>query len=65
MVWTPPSARWSAMGQLSGMALTTYFMPACSAACAGQTCVPMTGISFGTFANTGAISSAFFWSLAL
>ena len=53
------------MGQLSGMAFTTYFIPAWSAACAGQTWVPMRGMSLGMFLNTGAISSAFFWSEAL
>ena len=53
------------MGQLSGMALTTYFIPAWRAAWAGQTWVPITGSSLGTFRNTAAMSSAFFWSEAL
>ena len=53
------------MGQLSGMAFTTWRIPACSAAWAGQTWVAIRGMSFGTLRNTGAISSAFFWSAAL
>ena len=47
IVCTLPSDRCSAIGQLSGIAFTTYFIPACTAACAGHTCVPITGISLG------------------
>ena len=39
MVWVAPSARWRAMGQLSGMAFTTRVKPAWMAAWAGQTWV--------------------------
>ena len=42
-VWTEPSAKWSVIGKLSGITLTTQFIPACTAACAGQECVAMKG----------------------
>ena len=38
-VCTLPSDKCSAIGQLSGIALTTCFIPAWTAACAGHTCV--------------------------
>ena len=47
------------------MALTTCVMPACTAACDGQACVPMNGVSRGRSANGRTISSETFWSLAL
>src|SRR5512133_1453387 len=59
-----PSARWKERGQLSGIMVMTFVMPAWTAAWAHQVWLAMKGMSLGRVAQTFLKSSVMALSLA-